>query len=179
MEEDIFKLLSELGGEKLGVIGLVVGAILIFRKRFDTIFKILLALYEQKVFEKYNESLNLIQIKSVSYVFRSAYFKKDTSALFDAMKACYDLESIVNVPAKEIKFKLYEIPDESIIYSEVVRFLNYYKSKNGVKILFFIHEEPFNPADTKTKSIIQELKNYITKAEIHGAKIVKGSEPIA
>lgn len=172
MEEDIFKFLSEMGGEKLGVIGAIAAALVLFWRRFNRIFEIILKLYQESIFEKYNSNLILIQSFNNSYSFRTVFLKKNSQEIFETMKAIYDKVAVTNVPDKTIKFKMYEVPDNAILYANILRFLDYYKSRNGVKIHLFLHE---SLSDTKNH-MITDLKNHLTKTGIHGVKIIKGHE---
>lgn len=176
METDIINYLESLGGERLGAIGAIIAIILIFWKRFNVLFKIAIAMYEEKTFEKYNSNLTLIQSYTTTYSVRTVFLRKESQEIFTFMKVIYDKVSITNIPDKTIKFKLFEVPDNQILYSNVVRFLDYYKSRNGVKIILFMHESFSKPGDTKPKQIATDIRTYIQKAGIHGVKIISREE---
>lgn len=172
-EAEILKNLFDLDAKSLGVIGTIGIAVYSIYKKFKTILKILNLMWEQKAFETYNENLRFITQKTATYIFKTAFLKSNSQEIFETMKAIYDFQSTVNIDSKIIHFKMFELPDNSILFSNIVRFLDYYKSKNGILINIHLHEKSLN--DTHN-NLIADLKDYLDKSKIHGVKIISTKE---
>ncbi len=172
-ETEILKLLPELDSKTLGIVGTIGIAVFSLYKKFNTIIKILNLIWDEKSFKIYNEHLRFITQKTATYNFKTAFLKTNSQEIFETMKAIYDFQSTVNIDSKIIRFKMYELPDNSILFSNIVRFLDYYKSKNGILINIYLHEK--NQDDTQN-NIIADLKNYLDKSKIHGVKIISSKE---
>lgn len=175
-ETEIIKLLGELGAAQVGIVGMACYVIWIIYKKLNVGMKILNAMHEEKVFESFNENLRFINESITTYKFKGAIFKKDSQEIFTVMKRIYDMTANINIDIRVIHFKMHELSDDSVTYSNIVRFLDYYKSKNGVKILIHLYQPHFAKDETK-KGIHADLIKYITSSDIHGAKIINDKQP--
>ncbi|MDX1960140.1 MAG: hypothetical protein SFU98_16345 [Leptospiraceae bacterium] len=116
-----------------------IGFILIYKK-LDAIKSLLKSFVNNSQFNKFNSSIENINLKQTSYVFRNFITKENSQELFEVLKVIYDKETTVNVPSKKITFNLHEIHNEDFILRNVNRFLDYFKEKNGMLINFKIQE---------------------------------------
>lgn len=167
MDESLINKISKSENTVVGIMALVATGIFTLVKVAKALLKAFKLLKAEKTFEKYNEHLRIVGEKNVTYKFKALTLKKDSQDIFDSMRYAYELEAETNIDGKTISFKMFEIPDDEILLSNIIKFLDFYRVKNGVKILIFLHE-PINPEN----GIKQQVANYIQKSNIHGAKVL-------
>ena len=164
-EELINNLLTK---NKTGVMGIItlIATVLFFLLRWVRVlvnaFKLLKT---ERLFESYNNRVGLAAEKKVTYNFKPLTLKKDSQEIFDIMRYAYDIESATKVDGKTISFKMFELVEDEILLSNITRFLDYYRTKNGVKILIFLQGS--NESNCK-----EHLSNHIERLNIRGAKII-------
>ncbi len=152
----------------MGVLTLLATGIFFLLRWVKVLISALKVLKSERLFETYNEKIDLVSVKKVTYIFKPLTMKRDSQDLFESMKYAYEVESVTNVDGKSISFKMYELNlADEILLSNVIKFLDYYRIKNGVKILIFIQSSRDEKEDLK-----KYLCDYIKKGNIRGAKIV-------
>lgn len=168
MEEE--EILNSIAKNEIGIMGvltLLATGIFFLLKWVKVLISALKVLKSERLFETYNEKINLVSVKKVTYIFKPLTVKRDSQDLFESMKYAYEVESVTNVDGKSISFKMYELNlDDEIILANVIKFLDYYRIKNGVKIFIFIQSS----RDEK-EGLKKYLCDYIKKGNIRGAKI--------
>lgn len=167
MDESLINKISKNENTVIGLLTLAATSLVATVKLFKALLKAFKLLKAEKTFESYNENIRIVSQKVVTYKFKSLTLKKDSEEIFNSMKHAYLLESETNINGKTINFKMYEIPDDEILLSNVIKFLDFYRVKNGVKVLIFLQ----TPLDS-SKGIKKQLSEYIEKSNIHGAKII-------
>ncbi len=172
-EAEFLKLLPDLDSKSLGIIGSIGIAVFSVYKKFNAILKLLNLMWDEQSFKNYNEKLRFITQNTSTYIFKTAFLKSNSQEIFETMKAIYDMHSSVNIDSKIIRFKMFELPDNSILFANIIRFLDYYKSRNGIQINIHLHERSL---ENTQNNIIADLKNYIDKSKIHGVKIITTKE---
>lgn len=166
-EEEILNSIAKNETEIMGVLTLLATGIFFLLKWVKVLISALKVLKSERLFETYNEKINLVSVKKVTYIFKPLTVKRDSQDLFESMKYAYEVESVTNVDGKSISFKMYELNlDDEIILANVIKFLDYYRIKNGVKIFIFIQSS----RDEK-EGLKKYLCDYIKKGNIRGAKI--------
>lgn len=105
--------------------------------------------------EEFNDSLYLIGQLSIYYTFRHQLFSNKSREIFNTLKNVYDYWSTVKIPAKRIIFSFYELEDNDNLKRNIVSFLDYYRDKNGIKIIIRISES----------KIKQEIIDYAENIE--------------
>jgi hypothetical protein len=173
IEEIILTWLSEQNGKDFGIFAGIVAGIVYAYKKISFFEKIANAFWNERTFEKYNQSLFLIYEKRTTYKFFSAQFRRDSYELFDCLKIVYDLESATSIRSKTLNFRLEEITESSSLFTNITRFLDYYKSRNGVRINIFLHSTTLN--GTTTSNIKESVQKYILDSKIHAVKVISGN----
>lgn len=166
MEEEIIDFIVNNWNGFVGILAVIAAGVFFILKNLKILIHALSVFKSERVFETYNNNVRLVNEKSVVYKFKPAILKRDSQDIFNCMRYAYDIESRTNIDTKTINFKLIELPDDDILFSNICRFLDYFKSKNGVKILIFVHK-PIN----EEKGIYTQLKDYVVKSNIPGVKI--------
>ena len=166
-ENEILQKLSKYESSVVGLLALAVTGIFFLIRVGKAVIKTFQIFRAEKIFESYNENVKLIGEKNITYKLKTLTLKKDSLEIYESMKLAYDLENEVKIDSKSISFKLYEVPDDEVLFSNVVKFLEYYKLKNGVKINIFL-SDPVDPSGGIKKQLIE----YLSRANIRGAKIV-------
>lgn len=170
MEDEEIKFVMDLFKSETGIVGALAGiatGVFFLIKLLRGLTNILKTFISEKIFEKYNKKIKFVYEKSTTYKFNTIVLKKDSQEIFETMRYIYDLEAVVNISSKKILFKMQEIPDDRILFSNITRFLDYYKSKNGVSILISLHQ-PQDPLSGVRGKLIE----YIENSGIHGIKIL-------
>lgn len=158
--------------KELGIFATVIGGLYWAYKKVSFFEKFVNTFWTEKAFDKYNSSLYLIYEKRTTYKFFAAQFKRDSYDLFNTLKAIYDLESTTNIYSKTLNFRLEEITESSNMFTNITRFLDYYKSRNGVKINIFLHSTKGN--GNTSNNIKESIQKYINDSKIHAVKIISG-----
>ncbi len=167
-EEEFFNSLAKNKTGIMGVLTPLATGIFFLLRWVKVLISALKVLKSERLFETYNEKIDLVSVKKVTYIFKPLTMKRDSQDLFESMKYAYEVESVTNVDGKSISFKMYELNlADEILLSNVIKFLDYYRIKNGVKILIFIQSSRDEKEDLK-----KYLCDYIKKGNIRGAKIV-------
>lgn len=166
-EEIIFQKLSKIENAFIGVLALVITTVITLIKVSKAVLKAFKILKAEKAFETYNENLRIVSEKNVTYTFKALTLKKDSEDIFNSMRYAYELANHTNIDAKTISFKMFEIPDDEILLSNLTKFLDFYRVKNGVKINIFLH----TPLESE-KGIKKQVAEYIERLNIRGAKVI-------
>ncbi len=172
LEEEVIKFIAEQNSKELGVAAGVIAAFYWAYKKVSFFEKFVNKFWGEKAFEKYNDSIWLIYEKRTTYKFFAAQFKKDSYNLFQALKAIYDLESSVNINSKTLNFRMEELSESTNLFTNITRFLDYYKSRNGVKINLFLHST--EGLENTSSNIKESIQKYILDSKIHAVKVISG-----
>jgi|JI10StandDraft_1071094.scaffolds.fasta_scaffold157308_3 hypothetical protein len=173
IEEIVLNWLSEQDSKNYGIFAGIIASLVYAYKKISFFEKIASAFWTERTFEKYNQSLFLIYEKRTTYKFFSAQFRRDSYELFDCLKIVYDLESATSIRSKTLNFRLEEITESSSLFTNITRFLDYYKSRNGVRINIFLHSTTLN--GTTTSNIKESVQKYILDSKIHAVKVISGN----
>ena len=122
----------------MGIITLIATVLFFLLKWVRVLVNAFKLLKTERLFESYNDKVGLAAEKKVTYSFKPLTLKKDSQEIFDIMRYAYDIESATKVDGKTISFKMFELVEEELLVSNLTRFLDYYRLKNGVKILIFL-----------------------------------------
>lgn len=171
-ETELFKFISEQGSKEIGIFAAILGGMFWAYKKINFFEILITRIWTEKIYEKYNLSISLVYEKRTTYKFFATQFKKDSQDLFNTLKAIYDIESVTNIHSKTLNFRLEEISEGHSFYSQVIRFLDYYKTRNGVKINIFLHST--EGLETTSNNIKSSIQKYILDSKIHAVKIISG-----
>ena len=149
----------------MGIITLIATVLFFLLKWVRVLVNAFKLLKTERLFDSYNDKVGLAAEKKVTYNFKPLTLKKDSQEIFDIMRYAYDIESATKVDGKSISFKMFELVEDEILLSNITRFLDYYRIKNGVKILIFLQGS--NESNCK-----EHLSNHIERLNIRGAKII-------
>lgn len=168
MEDEIFSKLLKTNEGFLGLLALIASGVYFIFKYIKVIINLLKVFQSEKMFENFNDSAKVISEKRVTYIYKNLTLKKTSQELFDSMRHAYELETATKIEGKTICFKLNELEESAVVLANLIRFIDYYRTRNGVRILiFFQHLRKSEVSDFK-----QHLKEYIHKTEVHGVKII-------
>lgn len=168
MEDEIFSKLLKTNEGFLGLLALIASGVYFIFRYIKVIINLLKVFQAERVFENFNDSAKVISEKRVTYIFKNLTLKKTSQELFDSMRYAYELETATKIEGKTIAFKLNELEESAVVLANIVRFVDYYRARNGVRILIFLqHLQKSEVSDFK-----QHLKEYVNKTEVHGVKII-------
>ena len=149
----------------MGIITLIATVLFFLLKWVRVLVNAFKLLKTERLFESYNNRVGLAAEKKVTYNFKPLTLKKDSQEIFDIMRYAYDIESATKVDGKTLSFKMFELVEDEILLSNITRFLDYYRTKNGVKILIFLQ-------GSNESYFKEHLSNHIERLNIRGAKII-------
>jgi hypothetical protein len=146
----------------LGVLFAIAAGIFFLVKSLKAIKNVLESFFIERTFETYNDNLKIASEKITTYTLKTLTLKRNSQEIYEFLKSVYDLANKTKIDNKTIKFKLYELQDDIVLYSNLIKFLDYYRLNNGVRILLFL-------ANSEIK---EEIKIYVERLKIYGVKIV-------
>ena len=160
-DTDLVKLFQT-DNQLLGVLVAIAAGIFFLVKSLKAIKNVLETFFTERTFETYNDNLKIASEKITTYTLKTLTLKRNSQEIYEFLKSVYDLSNKTKIDNKTIKFKLYELRDDMVLYSNLLKFLDYYRINNGVRVLLFL-------ADSEIK---EEIKIYVARLKIYGVKII-------
>ena len=133
---------------------------------FETIENFENVLNNSEIYLQKLKVSNLFSHSHKTFVFTENILKDKSQIIFYTLKAIYDSELASLIPVRKLSFKFYQLEDNETLYSNLIRFIEYYKYKNGIKIIFYI-----SPSQMKT-----DLENYIKTLDSKKVRILIGND---